>query len=291
VRLKFFGHATTEDLCSRLNGAPSIFDAVGRGESRYRFTDRFADRHDILPRLDLGAVSLDMIQFHALDMLGHWQLSTSERLHHVLKETDEFVRRLHEMCEEAGVTFLLVSDHGQEPIRHTIYLKAQLEELDLPRSEYAYFLQPVAARFWFHSERARAAVTDRLSRSENGHFLSYQDLAPYNVAFEDGAYGESYFVPDPGYLLFPYDFHHPLANLYMGLTDSQQRDRLRCPIHVAYHGYLPTNDCEEGLLIIFDDNYSLEERRISLLDVAPSLLAMMNCDAPPQMVGQSKLGA
>ena len=93
VRLKFFGHASTDDLRCRLNGAVSIFDVVGRGEARYRFTDRFADRHKIFSKLGLGEVSLDMLQFHALDMLGHWQLSTPERLGHVYRETDEFVRR------------------------------------------------------------------------------------------------------------------------------------------------------------------------------------------------------
>ena len=290
VRLKFFGHATTEDLCRRLNGALSIFDAVGRAEARYRFTDRFADRHKILPRLALGEVSLDMMQFHALDILGHWQLSTSERLHHVYNETDEFVRRLEEKCKAARITFVLISDHGQEPVRRTIDLMAELQKLDLPKSHFAYFVQPVAARFWFHTERSRSAITDRLSRIGNGQVLSYRDLAHYGVAFEDGSFGELYFVPDPGFILFPHDFHHPLANLYMGLTDPQQRDRLRRPIHIAYHGYLPTNECEEGLLIIFDNNYSLKLDKIDLLDVAPSLLTMLNCDVPSQMVGRSKLG-
>ena len=133
VRLKFFGHASTDDLRCRLNGAVSIFDVVGRGEARYRFTDRFADRHKIFSKLGLGEVSLDMLQFHALDMLGHWQLSTSDRLGHVYRETDEFVRRLSQKCEAADIAFVLVSDHGQEPVGDSIDLTAALREFDLPR--------------------------------------------------------------------------------------------------------------------------------------------------------------
>lgn len=289
VRLKFFGRASSDDLRRQLNGAVSIFDAVGWGEARYRFTDRFADRHKIFSKLGLGEVSLDMLQFHALDMLGHWQLRTAEQLGHVYRETDEFVRRLEEKCKAAGIAFVLISDHGQEPVSDTIDLTGALRELDLPKSHYAYYVQPVSARFWFHTERARSAITDRLSRIANGTILSYRDLAEYGVAFEDGSFGEMYFVPDAGFLLFPHDFYHPLANLYMGLTDRQQRDRLRSPLHIACHGYLPTNECEEGLMIIFDHNYSLEHDEISLLDVAPSLLAMLNCGVPTQMVGRSRL--
>ena len=73
-------------------------------------------------------------------------------------------------------------------------------------------------------------------------------------------------------------------------STPQQRDRLKSPLHVAYHGYLPTNECEEGFMILFDHNYSLKSEEISLLDVAPALLAMLNCDAPSQMVGRSQLG-
>jgi len=289
ARLKFFGHASSDDLRRRLNGAVSLFDVVGWGDARYRFTDRFADRRKIFSKLGLGDVSLDMLQFHALDMLGHWHPGTSEGSGPVYRETDAFVRSLSEKCKAADIEFVLVSDHGQETVGGSIDLKASLQELDLPKTDYAYFVQPAAARFWFHTQRARSAIIDSLSRTANGTLLSYRDLAQYGVAFEDGAFGETYFVPDPGFILFPHDFHHPLANLYMGLSDPQQRDRLKSPRQVAYHGYLPTNECEKGFMILFGQKHSLKNSEISLLDVAPTLLAMVKCEAPSEMVGQVQI--
>jgi len=85
-------------------------------------------------------------------------------------------------------------------------------------------------------------------------------MRQYTIEFDDDRYGEFYFIADPSYISFPNDYHHPLGNLYLGLTDWQQRSRLRRPKYRDYHGCLPHHESERGFMVLLDERYRTAER-------------------------------
>jgi len=195
---------------------------------------------------------------------------------------------LHRKCEAKRFGLVLMTDHGQETVRNCVDLGRLIHRLDIPRSEFAYFLQPVMARFWCHSERARTAIAQMLSEVKQGTAMSYAELHHLGVEFDSPEFGELYFIAEPGCLFFPHDFHHPLVNYVFGLKDPQQRNRLWNPRHIAYHGYLPQHESEKGFMAVLDGRYESDSTVISLVDVAPSLLGLMGREPPDWMDGTSR---
>ncbi len=288
-RLKFRGRANTRDLLEQLNGVKSIVDVVGKDRCRYRFSDRASDA----PRLVAEAceeegVDLEFVQFHALDMLGHWQIDSPEEFRRYYGMVDGFVRELHRKCEAKRFGLVLMTDHGQERVSTSVDLGRLIRRLDIPRSEFAYYLQPVMARFWFHSERAGMAISQMLSEVKQGIAMSYEEMHCLGVEFTGPEFGELYFIAEPGCLFFPHDFHHPLVNFVFGMKDWQQRNRLWNPRHIAYHGYLPQHECEKGFMAVLDDRYEPDSTVISLVDIAPSLLGLLGREPPDWMDGTSR---
>ncbi len=287
-RLKFRGRADTADLMAALGDHESLFRTLGSERATYQFTDRLRDRDSVLATACSGSQRLEVVQFHALDMMGHWYLKTDDEYRHFYGLIDDFVRRLYEKCRANGVTMVLLSDHGQERVTNTIDVRRCLRELDLPPDEYSYFVQAVSARFWFHTDRARQAIHDLVAGLPNGSGLTYRDFYEYGVRFPDAEYGELYFVPEPGTILFPDDFYHPLVNLFFGMKNWQERPRIRNRMHISSHGYLPQNDCEKGFMVVLDDRYSVTAPGMHLIDVAPSLLAMLGVEQPAAMTGANR---
>ena len=287
-RLKFYGHADTQKLLARLGPIESLVTALGAERCRYVFNDRFNEREQVVHDVASGGWTLEFLQFHAADILGHWHADTPEKISALYRAIDDFVQRLHEKCQANGVLMSLCSDHGQEPVTGSIDLRRHLTALAVPDGEYAYFLQPIAARFWFETDRARQTVTGMLSNVAHGMLLSYRDMHEHGVRFPDGRNGEWYFLADPGYLFFPHDFYHPLPNLLFGLKDWQQRRRIRDPRHIAYHGYLPSHPSERGFVAVLDARCRTDGGTIALTDLAPSWLALAGERAPTSMRGTAR---
>ncbi len=286
-RLKFYGRADTGRLGRALGARPSLVSALGPA-FRYRFTDAWEDREAVLRQGVGDGARLDLLQFHALDVAGHWALEAAEDFRTYYGGVDALVRDLHAQCERAGVTMVLLSDHGQEQVRESVDLRPWLRQLDLPPEECLYYLQPITLRFWCRTERVRRAVAGLLKALPHGTALTYQDLRRYQIAFEDPAHGAFYFIADPGWLFFPHDFHHPLVNVLFGLRHPQQRRRLRDPRHLAYHGYLPHHASEQGFMAVLDRTRQVRTPEIDLADVAPSLLRLLGEAVPTFMHGEAR---
>ena len=128
-------------------------------------------------------MKIEILQFHALDILGHWQLDTIDKLEKLYRTVDTFFLKLYEKCESKGIRMVILSDHGQERIIGEINLKNKVSEIDVPESEYNFYIQPVQARFWFHSNRARDQILKILTNTAPGTTLHYEDLGKYNINF------------------------------------------------------------------------------------------------------------
>jgi hypothetical protein len=285
-RFKFVKHANHPTLMDPIGGLPSIFSILGRSRSLFLFYPGM--RLDSLTQnLGEGDKALEMVEMHALDSLQHWNLDKSDEIDGHYRTIDAVVRALHDKCVRNGVAFVLLSDHGMEPTTRYLDIVAGLRRLDLGRHEFSYFIENTKGTFWLHTERARSVIGDWLASLRPGHLLTYRDLSRYGVDFPDASYGDLLFVPEPGWSLFPNDFYQPIANLLLGVTDRHQRARVSNPRHRGDHGYLPDAESERGFMLLADGRFSVRPGDARLIDVAPSLLALLGEPQPATMKGEA----
>lgn len=289
TRFKYTRRQQSAEVIGNIGGYDSIIGVLGPGRARYLFSKRLDELDAIAAELAEGSEALLFAEVYGLDLLQHWSLDQPERLRDGYARIDRFVGDLAARAKASGRRLVLLVDHGQELVRGTIDLPARLAALAIPDDEYTCFLDVPMARFWFHSDRAREAVSRMLRATANGRTFGWQELASHGVAFPDSSYGELYFAADPGYILFPHDFYHPVANAFLGLRDRQQAPRLRNPVHRGSHGHLPGHDSERGWLVVFDDDAAVETPMMDLVDVAPTLLRLAGRNPPEYMRGRAAI--
>ena len=255
--------------------------------SRYVYHDDYWDLDGLLARTANGDHVLEIVDVHCLDHLQHWRMGEREQMATFYRGIDRFVAALYAKSRQKGIGFVLLSDHGMEAIERTIDLLGELRALPVGAADYDLFLENTKATFWFHEHGARSAIADYLADHDDCVLLDYAELARYAVRFQDNSYGDAYCYARPGVTFFPNDFHQPLASLIMTLTDRQQRRRLRVPWHQADHGYLSENDSEIGIMALLADGYAAHPGAVELIDIAPTLLALLGHEPAPTMRGRS----
>ncbi len=270
----------------RFNGIETIFSYVGEKESNLIFNGKFDELFSLTPKLFSRVHRLEHLHIHSLDTFQHWNLDNPDRITKFYTKIDSFLEELYNRCNDKSINMMLLSDHGQEPVKSSIDIVNGLKRLGISKHEYTYFIEASKARFYFHSDRAREKILDLLSSIEHGTILSYKDMHEYNVRFEDKSYGEYYLILDPGYLFFPNDYYHPIGNIFLGLRDWQQRSRLTSPKYRGYHGYLPHNESEKGLMMLLNENYKANKKEAELIDFAPSVLGLLGYETPDYMKGK-----
>lgn len=284
-RFKYTRRAADPETLQEFGGYKTLFGMLG-GESRYRFTSDFA----VLPQLaeDVLSSSLcfEFVEMYALDLYQHWHLDDEDGLERALAATDQFVEILRDGCSRTGQTLIFLSDHGQERVIGTIPLLQQLHESGVPDAEYSYYCELACCRLWFHTERARETILAMLRALPKCTPLHFRDMHKYDICFDDDSFGEYYLMAEAGYIFFPHDFYHPIANLYLGLLGNSQRARILNPVHRGNHGYLPDNPSEEGVLVIAHDQMHADCESMSLIDFAPTMLSCIGTDIPDHMKGR-----
>ncbi len=281
----------TVEAFLRLNGVETIFSIIGRDQCNYVYSRRFSELPFLPSKLFRRKYRFELLQLHSLDVFQHWRLDDPGRVEASYRTVDHFVQELHSRCQENGVTMMVLSDHGMEPVQGSIDLVRRVRRLGISREEFTFFIEAPKARYWFHTDRARGRILEVLSSLNHGKVLSCRDMHQYNVRFNDVRHGEVYFVADPGYVLFPHDYYHPLANLFLGLTDRQQRSRLLSPRYRGYHGYLPHHESEKGFMIVLDDRYGTSRGEADIIDVAPTLLWLLGVENRDSLKGTCVLVA
>jgi hypothetical protein len=269
-----------------INGMPSLCTVVGAERSNYVYHDDFWDLDRLLATVGNGDFILEMVDVHCLDHLQHWNMSDRRQIAEFLRGVDTFVAALHAKSLSHGLGFVVLSDHGMEPIDRVVDLRKVLHGLDLPADSYDVFIENTKATLWLHDAQAGARIVACLRSSPLGTLVERQEMRRYDLSFDDNSYGDAYFYAHPGATFFPNDFHQPLASLVRTVFDRQQRRRFRVPWHQADHGYLPDNDCEIGFMVLAEDGYEAVDEAVALIDLAPTLLDLLQLPKPGSMKGQ-----
>lgn len=262
---------------------PSIFSLLGDRQSRYHMASEFSELRRLVPQLPSADCRLEWLEFYGFDLAEHWNLDRPRLMDDALSRVDRAVGALRDSCRSRDIRFLLLSDHGQERVSEWFDLIDGLSELDVPDADYDYFMQPVYARFWFHTDHARRTISQYLSGLDVVNVRTYREMHEHGVKFESDAYGELYAYASPGTAFFPHDFHQPLANLYMGVTHSWQRPRIFDPRHRGCHGYLGESPSERGFLLCADDRIDVVPDQIHISEVAPALIRLAGGTPPAYM--------
>jgi hypothetical protein len=283
-RFKYFRRERDHSVVERIGDYDSLFGVLGE-RSRFHFVKSFGGLRKMESRVPSGGCALEFLEMYALDLFQHWHMDRAKDMDRAYARVDRFIAGLDERCRRKGITLLVVSDHGQERVLGTIPLKRELARSGVPETDYTYFLEVVQARFWFRTPEARQRLTAILRLVPHTRAFQHHEMGPFHVPHADDSYGELHVVADPGWIFFPHDFYHPLANFFMGLTEDTQRTRLLGSRHRANHGYLPEHPSELGFAILADRRFRAARPEIELIDVAPTVLALLGEARPESMRG------
>jgi hypothetical protein len=286
TRTKYKRRNKKPEALFRIGGLETILGIIGQDRSRYLFSSTQKPIKKLLPKLCADNYKVELLELYSIDRYQQWNLDNVEYVSRFYGVIDEFLRKLAEKCEASGMSLMIFSDHGHEIIKKSINIISLIENLDIPVKDYSYFIEVSSIRLWFHTEEARQKITERLSRIEHGTLLTFEEMARYNVPLTDSSYGEVFFFLDPGYIFFPHDFYHPLANAFLGLFDRMQRKRLISPKHRGNHGHLPHFDAEKSFVVLADKGFKSEGRNADILDLAPTILNVLGYDVPSYMNGR-----
>lgn len=269
-----------------VNGLASIFTAVGawQGHYVYHAGDEQLDR--LLAEVGNGEYALEMADVRCLEHVQRWHLRDETRVARCYRAVDAFLAGLHAKCERNGVTLAVLSDHGMESVHEVVDLRRHLRVLGLRADDYEIFLESTKATFWFHDADTALAVREYFSPCSFGRFLSRDELSGYNLHFEDKRYGDAFFCASAGVTFFPHDLHGFVANALTTLSDPQERQRLRAPWPQAEHGYLSENASAIGFLLVARSDLDAPAEWVEPIDVAPSVLHLIDCPVPPTMSGR-----
>ncbi len=284
-RMKYTRRETDPNCLNEIGGYSSILKELGPDESGYVFCKHFVDMEKGLSIFPRAGKRLDFVEFYGLDLYSHWHLDKIDKINDKLRYVDSFVERLHKRCRDAGVTMMLLVDHGQELIRESINIQKLIKNSGVPRDEYVYFCEVSAVRFWFKTERARTAITKLLQGVEHTALQTYQQMHDHGICFDDPRFGELYLFANHGHTFFPHDFYNPLANLFLGLTDRLLRPRLLNARHRGNHGHLPNHPAEEGYLVMGERDYDVTRETMEVTDFAPTVMSLLGRPPADHMNG------
>jgi len=269
----------------KFNETDSIFSIIGESKCNYIYSGKLFNFNHTQKKLFNEKNRVEVIESHGLDTITHWYIDDEEKMIDSYKKLDDFIKSVHTECQKKGITLMVIGDHGQDVVKDTINIVEKINELGIKKNEITYYIESSKARFWFHSDSAREKMLNYLSENEKGTLLHFEELHRYNIKFNDDSYGEYYFISNPGTIFYPSDFYHPIGNIFLALTQNQQRSRIQSSIYRGYHGHLPYNECEKGFLMLLDNDYKTNGKEIEIIDVAPTVLRLMGYNQPESLKG------
>ncbi len=283
-RFKYYRWALAGSGPREVGGCATFFGVLG-DRCRFHFAADMTQTRRALAGIPTGA-AVDFVQSYGFDQLEHWNLDRPQVVRQGMRDLDRWLADAAHRCAQAHADLLIFSDHGQEPVTGHIDLKRRLKQTGVSQNDYTFYIEAQCARFWFHTAQARDRITAAIDAIDHTQTIDNQGLRAFGLDFADNRYGDLYLFTRQGHIFFPHDFHHPLANLIMGLTEYEvMSPRLRDPRQRGYHGHLPPHPAEVGFMVMTDDRHPPLTRHAKLIDVAPTILALAGAQPSPTMHG------
>jgi predicted AlkP superfamily pyrophosphatase or phosphodiesterase len=254
-----------------LETAPTVFDLLrdasvdleivgmtGGHSSGLSAINEWSPSTDIRPLTYLFAGDID----HA----SHAHGQGSEEVSRLLLRVDEVIERTYDAMRQVSgaVSVVVWSDHGHHDVQK-INPFDLLAHHGLDIKPYPHVIDTNFIRLWIDDPRKRGDIVQRLDAMGVGSVLTEEELRRYRVKMKDDRYGNVIF-----YLDLPYAFSHTIWGFGRRLASA--------------HGYRPEYPGSDG---VFVSNLPAREGHIDLVDIAPSLLQLLNVQVPSGMDGRA----
>ncbi len=210
--LHLFDYCEKEDLYvpGAMKPCRTLFDELHSASVRYHVSDwRRSEEHNVreaLEKVRSGSYEFVYLYTAALDSLLH---ATGKDAPQVTRKLEWYERRLRELFEAAEsahdkVELFVFSDHGMSDVHSTFDLMARVDECGFEFGRhYTAVYDSTMARFWFDDERARETISSMLEGLDCGRILTRDELERWGCWFDDGKYGELFFLMNDGVLIVP----------------------------------------------------------------------------------------
>lgn len=259
-----------------LGNIPTLFDVLRKENKSITVINRGSDENiasKAVVYLKGREISdLTYLKFSSLDLIGHKFGPEAERTLKRAKDIDGMINLIIQEArkQEKGITFLIFSDHGMAPVSKTVDMLKILKKHKLRMPEdYLVFLDSTMARFWFRDVKVFDFVKLLLSQMECGFLPDDKELELNRLPVNKDEYGELIFALKEGYLMHP-DFFH-------------RRDEIG-----GMHGYF-YSEYDKPVIAIYPPG-NLRRDNIRFIDIAPSVLTLMNLPVLNLHEGKSIMG-
>ena len=173
-RLKFNARSKPEQY-RNVGGLDTIFAALG-DRAAYGVTGLFEELDEFLENWPRQDTALDWFEAHAYDIASHYNIDREDVMKKRGRELDGFARAYHDKCVALGRRFILIVDHGQEPITGSVNLQKILKDTKVDPAEFVYFTAQGVAKFWFRTPNARKVVESALREVQNLNVMDCKEL-------------------------------------------------------------------------------------------------------------------
>lgn len=221
--------------------------------------------------------SYDFIMIHpaSLDAVGHKYGSDSVEYKRTLFWLDYNLERVYKslLAHYRSVNALVVSDHGMKRVLGSIDLGQILNQCVSAKcgKDYILFLDSTVGRIWISNPNITNDIVNVLSLIEHGHIVTTAEKIQLGIDPDDRSYGDLLFWLDPSYVISP-NFFSISRTLPKGM-----------------HGYLEKDDDLYGIFILNTGDLveSISENSISLVDVFPTVISLLDLPVPKTCEGKN----
>ena len=271
-----------------MGGAKTIFEPFG-DNAVHEVVSKFEELDETTSRYPTDH-TLQFLELHCFDLVSHWYLDRPEVMNPLIKRIDDAVAALSRQCKEQGVLLCVLFEHGQELVKkeNHIDMRKLVNDTGVPRKDFCYYNGVAVSRFWFRTDEACRKIVKALKDIPNTRTMTFEELNEELDMTLTPEWGEVYIACDPGHLFHPHDYHHPLANLVVGMRSKEMRQRIFDPYHRGYHRYIPGPDVpsEDAWALFVSETIKPKSKEARLVDFAPSVLSVLGCQVPDYMQGK-----
>lgn len=142
----------------------------------------------------------------SLDGVMHMHGTQSEKTKEKIQWLDAQISNTYKeaLKHYDEVSLYVFSDHGMYDVSGGYDLIKDIDSLGLTYGkDYIAMYDSTMARFWFKNPQAKEKITDKLKEVEAGDILSKEELQKIKTYFEDGRFGELFFLMKPSVMINP----------------------------------------------------------------------------------------
>jgi predicted AlkP superfamily pyrophosphatase or phosphodiesterase len=271
--MPYFTRITPEVTCDEeINGVATLFHILKQNDVESRY-------HEIrdyqIPDIEFaGRDSFTVFFIPQFDAIGHRHGPASTEISREVTELDRFIQSVMATFDGVEQLHLLVfSDHGMAEIKGKVDVKRAIDQLPLTQpDDYLAFYDSTLARFWFFTDEAQRLINETLRSLEQGQVLSRTEQVELGIDFQHNRYGDTHFVIDPGYEIFPNYFVGYLPKLF------EQKIRPR----KGMHGYNPQHPSQHGVFLYHGAGAPTLSRhtKVAIVDITPFILGLFGLEKP-----------